>query len=80
MSGAGRSHPKCWTGIEYDHKCHDYSGRRCIEAGCEEPAGTPWGPLWCPDCDVQRLDRIGASLHALTTPSDREECNGDTAD
>lgn len=60
---APRSHPKCWTGTEYNHTCHDYSGRRCID--CGEPAGTPWGPLWCPDCDVIRLDRISASMESL---------------
>lgn len=62
---APRSHPKCWTGVEYDHRCHKPSGRRCID--CGEPAGTPWGPLWCPACDVIRLDRVSASLNALTT-------------
>jgi hypothetical protein len=57
---ARRSHPKCWTGTEYSHDCHEPSGRACIDCGAS--AGTPWGPYWCPPCDVARLDRIGASL------------------
>ena len=32
-----------------------------------EPAGTPWGPYWCPACDVERLDRITAQLEDLAT-------------
>ena len=58
-----RPHPGCWTGAEYRHTCHQLSGRTCLD--CDQPAGTPWGPLWCPDCDVKRLERIGASLDAL---------------
>lgn len=55
-----RSHPGCWTGTEYAHTCHDPSGRACID--CGKPAGTPWGPHWCPDCDVKRLDGIEKNL------------------
>ena len=45
------------------HTCHHPSGRTCLD--CPEPAGTPWGPYWCPNCDVARLDGIRASLTAL---------------
>ena len=55
-----RSHPNCWTGTTYEHHCHEPSGRACL--WCGAPAGTPWGPLLCPDCDVKRLDKISASL------------------
>ena len=58
-----RSHPNCWAGDHYDHECHQPSGRTCID--CDQPAGTPWGPYWCPDCDVRRLDRITTNLEAL---------------
>lgn len=56
------SHNLCWTGDRYDHLCHKPSGWTCVEHGCEQPAGTYWGPYWCPDHDVERLDRIGAGL------------------
>ena len=62
--GKNRSHPRCWTGTRYEHACHQPSGRMCVE-GCGRPAGTPWGPYWCPECDVARLDRISASLEAI---------------
>lgn len=55
MSGA---HPKCVDG----HVCQEPSGRECIEYGCHEPAGTHWGPMWCPDHDRERPNRISAQL------------------
>lgn len=58
-----RAHPKCWLGDHYVHDCHEPSGRTCLD--CDEPAGTPWGPYWCPDCDVRRLDRISAGFAAI---------------
>lgn len=41
------AHPNCTEG----HTCQVPSGRPCVERGCTEPAGTLWGPLWCPDHD-----------------------------
>ena len=59
-----RSHPHCWLGDHYEHvDCVAPSGRRCVE--CGDPAGTKWGPYWCPPCDVARLDRISAQLDAI---------------
>jgi len=58
-----RAHPKCHTTA--GHVCQEPSGRTCIEDGCGEPAGTLWGPLWCPEHDQDRLDRISASLTAI---------------
>ena len=55
------SHPNCTAG----HVCQRPSGRECIERGCQEAAGTIWGPYWCPEHDRERLDRITASLEAL---------------
>lgn len=43
--------------------CQEPSGRDCID--CGKPAGTLWGPYWCPDCDVKRLDKISASLDSI---------------
>lgn len=42
------------------------SGRECIEPGCGNTAGTLWGPLWCPDCDQARLDRVAEDLAPMS--------------
>lgn len=39
--------------------------RRCIEVGCDEPAGTPWGPLWCADHDAARISKVSTQLTNL---------------
>lgn len=55
------SHPNC-TEV---HVCQRPSGLICIEPSCEESAGTLWGPLWCPEHDRERLDRIDAQMEGL---------------
>lgn len=55
-----RSHSQCWVDDHYEHQCQEPSGRTCID--CDETAGTWWGPYWCPDCDVKRLDRCSAGF------------------
>jgi len=55
MSG---SHPNCVN----EHVCQRPSGRHCDVRGCDQPAGTLWGPYWCPEHDKERLDRISASF------------------
>jgi hypothetical protein len=57
----GESHPNCTDG----HVCQKPSGRTCIEHGCNAEAGTLWGPLWCPEHDKERLDRITKNLDEL---------------
>jgi hypothetical protein len=57
------SHQQCVDAGE--HLCQKPSGRRCHEQPCDEPAGTWWGPHWCPNHDKERLDRISASLDRL---------------
>lgn len=61
--GGGRvsAHPNCDNG----HVCQRPSGRKCVEQGCNENAGTLWGPMWCPDHDRERLDRVSRQLAAL---------------
>jgi hypothetical protein len=49
-----KSHPNCWG--PDGHVCQQPSGRDCID--CGQAAGTLWGPYWCPDCDVKRLDKL----------------------
>ena len=55
------SHPNC-QGPD-GHVCHKPSGRTCVE--CTKPAGTLWGPHWCPEHDEQRLDRIKRQLNEI---------------
>ena len=45
------------------HVCAEPSGRRCVD--CDNPAGTRWGPLWCPDCDSRRLARLDAGFKQI---------------
>jgi Zn finger protein HypA/HybF involved in hydrogenase expression len=54
------AHPKCQG--EAGHICQQPSGRTCVD--CDQPAGTLWGPMWCPGCDEKRLNRVSASLEA----------------
>lgn len=63
------AHPKCNDG----HVCQRPSGRRCYEQPCDEPAGTLWGPYWCPDHDRERLNRIGAQIESLRSDSKEDE-------
>lgn len=46
------------------------SGRACVE--CGEPAGTPWGPFWCPACDDKRMERIDKGLREIGARFDDE--------
>lgn len=54
------SHQKCRDAGA--HICHKPSGRTCIEDNCSSPAGTDWGPLWCPEHDQERLDRVSRQM------------------
>ena len=42
-----------------------HTGKPCIEKNCNKPAGTLWSPLWCFECNVERMDRINASLERM---------------
>ena len=64
------AHPKCQG--PGGHVCMRPSGRECIEPGCENTAGTVWGPLWCPDCDQARLDRVSAGFDAVADLSSNQ--------
>lgn len=54
-------HAKCSEG----HICQEPSGRVCCEPGCDEQAGTWWGPYWCPEHDKERLYRISRSFESM---------------
>jgi len=60
------SHPNCRS---EGHVCQQPSGHDCIDWG--KPAGTLWGPYWCPDCDVKRLDKISANLESIASDLSR---------
>lgn len=56
-------HPQC-HGLE-GHICQQLSGFKCIERDCNKPAGTRWGPYWCPEHDAIRLARVDDALNRL---------------
>ena len=39
-----------------------HTGKKCIESGCNEKAGTAWSPYWCWKHNAERLNRIINSL------------------
>ncbi len=45
--------------------------RACVEVDCDEPGGTPWGPLWCARHDAERIQRVEDRLRELVRPSDK---------
>jgi len=54
------------------------SGKKC--AVCGKPAGTAWGPFFCPPCDIERKAGIEKSLEELCEPNIKftnAEGNGD---
>jgi len=72
------SHPNCNS--KAGHVCQDLTGKTCWTDGCEEPAGTLWGPYWCPDHDAERLDRISAGMRSILEEfNDTSQCIGTTA-
>jgi len=42
-----------------------HTGRKCIERGCDKPAGTYWSHLWCFEHNVARMNNISASLNSM---------------
>jgi hypothetical protein len=39
-----------------------WTGKKCIESGCNNPAGTKWSPYWCFECNVKRIKRIDSQF------------------
>lgn len=39
-----------------------HTGKKCIEKGCQNLAGTHWSKYWCQPCNAQRLTRITNNL------------------
>ncbi|MFA6364229.1 hypothetical protein [Methanoregula sp.] len=46
-----------------DPKYH--TGKKCVEPGCNHPAGTAWSPYWCQKHNAERLNGIGASFEGM---------------
>lgn len=57
------AHPECSP--TEGHTCQEPSGKDCVESGCQEEAGTRWGPHWCPDHDALRIDRVSRQFDEL---------------
>ena len=59
--------------LAYQDPSHDgnsakhHSGKPCYVKGCKEPAGTAWSAHWCFKHNVERMDRISASLDDAIT-------------
>lgn len=53
----------------YEDPCHPSNGvehntgKKCIEHGCDKPAGTAWSPYWCQEHNAKRMNEITRSLH-----------------
>lgn len=72
LSRSATSHQRCIDAGE--HVCQKPSGEGCIEPGCDRPAGTLWGPLWCPEHDQERLDRVSGQMAEITASfSERDD-------
>lgn len=46
---------------EYNSSTY-HTRKKCIEDGCDKPAGTAWSPYWCWECHSKRLNRITGNL------------------
>lgn len=42
-----------------------HTGKKCIEKGCDKPAGTAWSHLWCFEHNVERMKRIERNLQDM---------------
>ena len=60
MIPGGFNDPDC----EGNSPAH-HTGKPCTEQGCDNPAGTGWGPYWCFEHNVERIERIDRQLHDL---------------
>lgn len=52
------------------------TGKPCIE-GCGREAGTLWSPLWCPECNIKRMDHISKTLEKLHQACYKKSENND---
>lgn len=66
---------------DHPHNSAEYhSGKPCRAKGCQNPAGTWWGPSWCQQHNAERLARIGADLDDMVRRTElREAVEKETA-
>jgi hypothetical protein len=51
-----------------------HTGKKCIENGCDKPAGTKWSPFWCWECNSKRLNYISSQFEKLAaSPTEAKE-------
>ena len=52
-----------------------HTGKPCSVAGCSSPAGTWWGPHWCMQHNIERLDRITKFLDDIAAEYVRRQAD-----
>ncbi len=50
---------------EGNHSGEYMTGKSCLVAGCTQPAGTAWSPLWCVKHNISRMNQIEAVYRAV---------------
>ena len=53
---------KCDDPSDPKNSAKFHTGEKCIEKGCDRPAGTAWSPYWCQPCNAKRLHRVSDQL------------------
>jgi len=54
---------KAYQDVNNDGNSAKYhTGKKCIEYGCDELAGTAWSHLWCVKHNIERMDKISKQL------------------
>ena len=46
---------------EGNYSARYLTGKNCLVAGCSQPAGTAWSPLWCVKHNISRMKQIEAA-------------------
>jgi hypothetical protein len=42
-----------------------HTAKKCIEPGCNNPAGTAWSPFWCVKHNMERMDKINRQMEEI---------------
>ena len=51
--------------IQSKGKVKYHTRKKCVEPGCNNPAGTAWSPHWCFLRNAARMNRITASFESI---------------
>ena len=43
-----------------------HTGKYCIEDGCFRRAGTAWGPYWCVEHNIKRIEQVHKDLEVVS--------------